>query len=109
MKLIDLLKSKRNKVVQLEDQVKDNKSTNTGNIKIVIENSCGAFDNEEKMIREGALKFLEMGKADDMEDAIITAATIIRGLAYEKTEKDDDGNMVITFRDRTINDTAIRK
>lgn len=115
MKLIDLLKNKRNKVLQLEEQAKDNEKTNIGNnktntdnIKIIIENSCGAFDNEEEIIKEGAIKFLELGRANDMEDAIITAATMIRGLKYARTEKDENGNIVIVFKDMILGDSNVR-
>ena len=99
MKLVDLLKNKRNKILQLEEQNKDGKKIDTDNIKIIIKNSSGFFDNEEEMIKEGALNFLETGKVDDMEDAIITSATILRGLKYDKTEKDENGNIIIIFKD----------
>ena len=95
MGLVDLLKNKRNKIVELQKQ-----SNEMDNITIIIENG-GAFPNEEEIIKEAASKFYEMKNVDTYEEAIIKAATIIRGLQYKETTKDENGNLVITFRDLT--------
>lgn len=104
MGLVDLLKSKRNKVVELNNQSNKEikpQSNEMDNITIIIENSNGAFENEEDIIKEAAVRFYEVGQADSYENAIIQAATIIRGLQYKETTKDENGNLVITFRDLT--------
>ena len=99
MGLIEMLKNKKEKVVELNNKSK------MDNIKIVIENSCGAFKNEEELIKESALKFYEFGQADSYENAIIQAATIIRGLQYKETTKDENGNLVITFKDIVLDES----
>ena len=96
MGLIDLLKSKKNKVV--EEPKNDNKSL-LDNIEIIIEDSCGLFPNEKENIIENALLIYNAGKADDIETAIIFVATTFRGLKYEGITKDENGKTLINFRD----------
>lgn len=80
--------------------------TNSEDIKIIIEGDINLFEDEKEKIIEGAKQLLELGKADDMEDAIKVFATIFRGLSCGENQKDKDGNTIIVLREtaRDISD-----
>jgi len=77
----------------------------TQNIQIEIEGSIGLFENEKEQIIQGAKQLLEMRKADNMEDAIITIATMFRGLKYNETKESANGKVIVlkeTARQKNI-------
>ena len=77
--------------------IRDNKSeenTNTQvdtlNIQIQIEGDTGYFKDEKEQIIAGAKSLLETKAADNMEDAIITFATMFRGLKFKEVKKEGE-------------------
>ena len=117
MGVIDFLKKKKKDVLIIKEQesskvdlIEDmkpkehesNKTTSIDDIKIVIENSNGFFSDEPEQIKKAAIVFYESGKSETFEDAIIDAGTIIRGLKYDGIKKDENGNSIIVFNDKTI-------
>lgn len=75
--------------------VNELKSDVTQNIQIEIEDSTGLFENEKEQIIQGAKQLLEMGKADNMEEAIIIIAVMFRGLKYNETKESANGKIVV--------------
>lgn len=106
MGIIDLLKNKRKDALRIKE-IEENKTNSMDNIKIEIKNGNGLFDDEPKQIKEAAKVFYQSGKSGTFEDAIINAGTIIRGLKFDGTTKDENGNVVIIFRD--INTKTMHK
>ena len=74
-------------------------------IQIQIEGDINLFKDEKEKIIEGAKKLLQMGKADNMEDAIITFAVMFRGLKFSKIKKTEEGTTVVVLRE-TARDTT---
>lgn len=106
LNLIDFFKEKRKKLLDTSNKVNPNiEQPKEPNIEIVIENATNIFENEQEIIRQGGKEFLENGIVDSLEDGIITCATMIRGLKYRRTEKDDDGNIKIILRDISLDNT----
>lgn len=97
MKLVDYLKNKKERLLELKKQEKDNNGMD--DIKILIEYEVEAFENEDKFIKDNAKIFVENGITDNYEDAIISAATMIHGLKYLGKAKDENNNTVLFFKD----------
>lgn len=68
-------------------------------VQIHIEGDVQLFKDEKEKIIEGAKQLLEMGKVDDIEDAIITYAMMFRGLSFERTEKRENGKKTVVLRE----------
>ena len=75
------------------------KNTDIQDVQIEIEGNVELFKDEKEKIIQGARQLLELGRADDMEDAIITFATMFRGLRFSKVQKCEDGKKVIVLRE----------
>lgn len=83
----------------INDKADSNNTNNEDNMEIIIENYNNLFENEYEIIRNGALVLLENGNVANLEEGIIVFATMIRGLKYKKTEKEEDGNVKIILLD----------
>lgn len=68
-------------------------------VEIDIEGDIQLFKDEKEKIIQGAKELLEIGKADDIEDAIITYAMMFRGLGFERTEKSENGKKTVVLRE----------
>lgn len=68
-------------------------------IQIEIEGDVGLFKDEKEKIIEGAKQLLEIERAENMEDAIITAAVMLRGLKFKETKRAEDGRIVVVLRE----------
>lgn len=73
-------------------------------IQIQIEGNIHLFKDEKEKIIEGAKQLLELGKADNMEDAIVTFAVMFRGLKFSEVKKTEEGTTVVVLRE-TAQDT----
>lgn len=71
----------------------------TNNIHIQIDGDIGLFKDEKQKIIEGAKQLLELGKCNDMVDAIITFATMFRGLKFREVKKTEEGEIVIVLKE----------
>ena len=69
------------------------------NIQIQIDGDTGLFKDEKQQIVAGAKQLLEMGKCDDMVDAIITFATMFRGLKFLEIKKLKNGEIVVVLQE----------
>ena len=107
MNLLDFLKGKRKQLLAASNidmpNIKDSKEPT---IEIIIEDSTNIFENEQQIILNGAKEFLKNGNVDSLEEGIIVFATMIRGLKYRTTEKDDEGNIKIILKDITLDNTS---
>ena len=74
-------------------------NTNNKDIHIQIDEDTGLFKDEKQKIIDGAKQLLELGKCDDMVDAIITFATMFRGLKFREVKKTEEGAIVIVLKD----------
>ena len=82
-----------------EDDIKPtNTKVDDSNIEIEIQGDVNLFIDEKEKILEGANKLLELGRAENIEEAIITFATIFRGLKFMES-KNVDGKRVIILRE----------
>lgn len=110
LNLINFLKQKRDKLKNLQRyETKKCDTEKNDNTQIRIENHNELFENEEETIIKGAQVFLEQGHVETLEDGIITFATLIRGLKYKTTTKDEDGNQIIIFDDVKLENNNTRK
>ena len=75
-------------------------------IQIQIEGDINLFIDEKEKIIEGAKQLLQMGKADNMEEAIINFAVMFRGLKFSKIKKTDEGTTVVVLKE-TAQDTTV--
>ena len=88
-------------------RIKETQKTNTlihenktsQEILVQIEGDVGLFKDEKEKIIEGAKQLLEIKKAENMEDAIITAAVMLRGLKFKETKRTEDGRIVVVLRE----------
>lgn len=104
MNLIDLLKGKKRELLDANKNVTPTvEEVKEPKIEVVIEDATNIFKNEEEILLKSGKEFLENGLVDSLEDGIITCATMLRGLRYRRTEKDDDGNTKIIFKDISLN------
>lgn len=65
-------------------------------------NNNNLFENEIEIIKKGALELVKNKNAETIEEGIIVFATMFRGLSYDKTEKDENGNIKIILKDIEI-------
>lgn len=86
-------------LTKTEEVTSVNENNNTQQIEIQIEGNIDLFKDEKERIIQGAKQLLAIGKADDMEDAIITAAVMFRGLKFKETKTTDDGKVVVVLRE----------
>ena len=82
---------------------------NVDDIEIIIENYNDLFENEYEIIKNGAITLLENKYVDNIEEGIIVFATKIRGLKYNKTEKENNGKVKIILRDIKLEKSMIKK
>lgn len=68
-------------------------------VEIDIDGDIELFKDEKEKIIKGAKQLLEIGKADDIEDAIITYAMMFRGLGFERTEERENGRKTVVLRE----------
>ena len=100
MNLIDFLKNKRKQLLDASKNVTP--TTNEPkepNIEIIIEDDTSIFANEPEIILKSAKEFLEIGSVSSLEEGVIICATMIRGLKYRRTERDEFGNIKIFLKD----------
>ena len=89
---------KRIKVEKNKDIV-NTLNNGVSDVEIDIEGDLQLFKDEKEKIIQGAKELLEIGKADDIEDAIITYAMMFRGLGFERTEKSENGKKTVVLRE----------
>ena len=75
------------------------KKNNFKDIQIQIDGDTGLFKDEKQKIIDGAKQLLELGKCDDMVDAIITVATMFRGLKFQEVKNTEEGEIVIVLKE----------
>lgn len=92
---------KRIKVTKEEETHESDKNSipevDTQGFQIQIEGDIELFEDEKEKIIQGAKQLLELGRAEDMEDAIITFATMFRGLKFHGTKNKENGIKVVNF------------
>jgi len=96
---------KRIKVTKNDGSCIENNSTQK--VRIQIEGNIDLFKDEKEKIILGAKQLLEIGKASDMEDAIITFATMFRGLRFKETKRSEDGTVIVVLRETTQQNTVV--
>lgn len=96
MNLLGYLKETRKQLTPIVEKPKE------PTIEIVIENDTDFYENEKEVILNGGKGFFEHGNAASLEEGIITFATMIRGLKYQRTEKDDQGNIKVILKNMAI-------
>ena len=84
---------------QSKTEEKTMEKTNNTIIHIQIDGDIGLFKDEKQKIIEGAKQLLELGKCNDMVDAIITFATMFRGLKFREVKKTEEGEIVIVLKE----------
>lgn len=99
LNLLNYLKKKRSQLSCIEQSNDNIKTYNMDNIEIVIENNHHLVENEDEILKQGALLLLDSGKVDSVEEGIIACATMLRGLKYRKTDRDENGKVKIILRD----------
>lgn len=103
MNLLSYLKKIKHQLLSKKNtsnnKTDSNNTNNEDNIEIIIENYNNLFENEHEIIKNGALVFLENGNVDNLEEGIIVFATMIRGLKYKKTQKEENGKTRIILSD----------
>lgn len=90
MKIRDLFKRKK------ENNTND-QSNITQEFEIQIQGDVNLFKDEKEKILQGAKQLLEIEKADDMQDAIISIGVMFRGLKFSDVQKTKDGKTIIVF------------
>lgn len=81
-----------------EDIKSNNNCNNSSEIQIDIQGDIGLFKDEKEKINEGAKQLLELGRAENMEDAIITFSVMFRGLKFVES-KIESGKKVIVLKE----------
>lgn len=109
MNLLNYLKNKKSQLLKAKDEPLTAQNDGINNIEIVIENHNDVFGDEQEKIKEGARILLENGGAENIEDGIITFATMFRGLKYKGIEKDENGNVKITLKDINLESSMNKK
>ncbi len=69
------------------------------NINIIIEDNNNLFKDEDKIIMNAAKELFDLKQVESVEEGIIVAATMFRGLKYKKIEELDN-NINIIFLDQ---------
>ena len=82
-----------------EKTIEKTNNNNNNKIHIQIDGDIGLFKDEKQKIIEGAKQLLELGKCNDMVDAIITFATMFRGLKFREVKKTEEGEIVIVLKE----------
>ena len=90
---------KRIKVEPKEVVSTASESSDTPSIEIQIEGNIDLFKDEKEKIILGARQLLEIGKADNIEDAIITYAVMFRGLKFSKVHNTKEGKNIVVLRE----------
>lgn len=101
--LLDFLKRKKQKLLEVKGQESTKSKENEVNIGIIILNHNEEFANEEELIMQNAKALLENGFADSLQDGIISSATMFRGLKYKGIEEENGIIKII------LEDTAVKK
>jgi len=100
----------RNSKIKKWNSSKETESIKTNdNIEIIIENCQNLFENEHKIIKDGAYVILENGYVKNYEEAIIIFATMIRGLNFKEIQKEEDGKTKIILSDINLEKTLTKK
>lgn len=102
MTLLEKLKIFKEQLKSSKEIDKKINEININNIEIIIEKNNNLFENEIEIIRTGALELVQNKNAESIEEGIIVFATMFRGLSYDKTEKDENGNIKIILKDIEI-------
>ena len=102
MTLLEKLKIFKEQLKSSKEIDKKVHEININNIEIIIENNNNLFKNEIEIIKTGALELVQNKYAESIEEGIIVFATMFRGLSYDKTEKDGNGNIKIILKDIEI-------
>ena len=68
-------------------------------IRIQIDGDINLFKDEKQKIVTGAKQLLEIGQCENMEDAIITYATMFRGLRFKEIKENEDGERIIVLKE----------
>lgn len=97
------------RIREIEEPTSIAENKNTQEIQIQIEGDLGLFKDENEKIIEGAKHLLEIGRAENMEDAIITAAVMLRGLKFKETKRTEDGRIVVVLRETAQGRGSISK
>lgn len=108
MNLLSYLRKKKSNLLETQHSVTKNIRVDS-NIDIVIENHNNLFKDEEEIIKQGAKTLLENGNVETFEEGVIVFSTMIRGLNYKKTEKDENGHIKIILKDVNMEDSIIKK
>lgn len=107
MGLLNILKRKKKQLLEINDRVKTNTEL-SNNIKIIIEDNNNLFEDEEELIKQGAINLFENGNVESLEEGIKIFAVMFRGLKYKKTEKDQNGNIRIILKDIKLEDSITK-
>lgn len=98
----ELFKRLKGNTEQSKSEENTVEKKNNKNIRIQIDGDTSLFKDEKQQIIEGAKQLLELGRCDDMEDAIITAATMFRGLKFQEVKNNEEGETIIVLKDTAI-------
>ena len=110
MNLLNYLKKLKSQLLNAKELNNKNiEANNIDNIEIIIENYNNLFENEHEIIKKGALTLLENGNVDNFEEGIIIFATMIRGLKYKKTKKEENGKVKIILCDIELEKSITKK
>ncbi len=90
LKIRDLFKRKKESNINIQSDI-------TQEFEIQIQGDVNLFKDEKEKILQGAKQLLEIGKADDMQDAIISIGVMFRGLKFSEVQKTKDGKTIIVF------------
>jgi hypothetical protein len=69
MGLLNILKRKKKQLLEINDRVKTNTEL-SNNIKIIIEDNNNLFEDEEELIKQGAINLFENGNVESLEEGI---------------------------------------
>ena len=69
MGLLNILKRKKKQLLEINDRVKTNTEL-SNNIKIIIEDNTNLFEDEEELIKQGAINLFENGNVESLEEGI---------------------------------------
>ena len=99
MGLIDKLKNRKKKLLELEQPKQEVQPVY--DVDVIIENhhNIDTFKNEIEDIKSAALQLLELKKVDSFEEGIAFVAVNFRGLKYKRTIKDENGKITVILKD----------
>lgn len=90
MKIRDLFKRRKQNNTEKQIDIAEG-------FEVQIEGNINLFEGEEEKIIKAAKQLLEIGRAEDMEDAILTIGVMFRGLKFSQVQKTKDGKTIIVF------------